>query len=204
MSKQEIDLYFTTNLKNLQRLAKGVAYLTNKKIDQDATISECYLYIIKNQSKITNKKELESFCVNWINQNIRWANSQLNKLELVNDNSEEMESPENEDEVMTFHLSKQTKERLEKIEDDEQELQLKIELEKWYDEKQSILAMYRSQQTDKIKQIIYDCYFIKNITKGTHLAKHLGINKDYGCKYVRELKQDIQTFYKQYKEKNNI
>lgn len=63
--------------------------------------------------------------------------------------------------------------------------------------------MYRDQEKDKIKQIIYECYFVKGITKGVDLAKHLGINKDYASKYIREMKSDIQEFHKNYLENNN-
>ena len=61
--------------------------------------------------------------------------------------------------------------------------------------------MYYQQETNKYKKIIYECYFHKGITKGVHLAKHLGINKDYGCSYIKQLKLDLFNYYLAYKDK---
>jgi DNA-binding transcriptional regulator LsrR (DeoR family) len=57
--------------------------------------------------------------------------------------------------------------------------------------------MYKEQETDKVKLIIFDLYYNRGITKGIDLAKHLGINKDYACKYIREMKQTIRNYEKQ-------
>jgi len=80
------------------------------------------------------------------------------------------------------------------IDDFEENIDSKLEIEFWYNDKKCLLQMYREQEQDKIKQIIFDCYFNKNITKGKDLAKHLNVNKDYSCKYIRELKSDIREF----------
>ena len=62
------------------------------------------------------------------------------------------------------------------------------------------LEAYRSQEPARVKQVIYDVYFKKGITKGTELGKHLNVNKDYACKYIRTMKQDINEFYKNWKQ----
>ena len=138
----------------------------------------------KYKDTIITEKQLEKLVVNFINQNIIWTQSKINKQEKVNDNIGEYFGNEVDEDV-------------------EISLQQKIEIEKWYNEKQCILEMYRDTEQDKIKQIVFDCYFKKGIIKGTALAKHIGINKDYACKYLREMKKDINDYYQQWLKDNN-
>ena len=197
MSKKEMDDYFVEILPMLEKIVKGVAYKNNKKIDTNAAINEAYLHMIRYS--ISTKKELEKLVVNFLNMNIQWTNSKLNKQERVGEHNDKLNAKNYYDDTLDSN-NKQD----EPIEDEmDVELETKILIEKWWDEKQCILQMYRDQEKDKIKQIIYDCYFIKGITKGVDLAKHLKINKDYSCKYIRNLKQDIQEFHKNYLENNN-
>lgn len=204
MSKQEIDDYFVEILPMLEKIVKGVAYKNNKKIDTYAAINEAYLHLSRYQ--VSNKKELEKLVVNFLNMNIQWTNSKLNKQERVGQHNDKLNARthyggtgERNEDTSTENF----KPKEEPTDEMDVELETKILIEKWWDEKQCILQMYRDQEKDKIKQIIYECYFVKGITKGVDLAKHLGINKDYGCKYIRILKQDIQEFHKNYLENNN-
>lgn len=182
MSKQELDAYFVTQLPMLTTIIKGVRYKTNKQyIDVDAAVSEAYLHCIQNLDKITKEKDLQKMMVNFVNKSILWHNSKLSKQSRLNDNGEYNADKADEIDI---------------------DLQQKIEIEKWYDEKQAILQMYRNQLHDKVKQIIFDCYFVKDIKKGVDLAKHLGVSKDSGCKYIREMKADIKAFNDNYKNNN--
>lgn len=201
MDKKDIDNYFVKMIPMFEKIVKGVSYKNNKKIDVYAAINEGYLHIIKNIDKISTPQQLERIAVNFLNMNIKWTNSQLNKQEMVNNNeffyNDEIDKEEPE------YPGKSITKTYNDTSDLDLELEQKIEIEKWYNEKKCILTLYRNQQQDKIKQVIFDCYFKKNITKGTALAKHLGINKDYGCLYIRELKKDINNYYIEWKKNNN-
>lgn len=205
MSKQEIDDYFVEILPMLEKIVKGVAYKNNKKIDTYAAINEAYLHLSRYQ--ISTKKELEKLVVNFLNMNIQWTNSKLNKQERVGQHNDKLNTKsfyggtgERNEDTSTENFKPNKEEPTDEM---DVELETKILIEKWWDEKQCILQMYRDQEKDKIKQIIYECYFVKGITKGVDLAKHLGINKDYASKYIREMKSDIQEFHKNYLENNN-
>jgi hypothetical protein len=184
MNKKQMDDYFVKLLPILEPIVKGVAYKQNKKLDTYAVINEAYLHMVKYQETITTEKQLEKLVINFINQNIIWTQSKINKQEKVNDNIGEYFGNEVDEDI-------------------EISLQQKIEIEKWYDTKQCILQMYRDTEQDKIKQIVFDCYFKKGITKGTALAKHIGINKDYACLYIRTMKKDINDYYQQWLKDNN-
>lgn len=183
MDKSAIDKKFVAFLPTLKPIVLGLAYKANKKLDADLVINEGYLHLIKNMGKLNDETEVEKMIVNFVKQNITWYNSSINKQERVNSITSDYTPVELSDE-------------------DDIDLDNKIEIEKWYNEKQAILATYRAQEKDKLKQIIFDCYFKKNITKGVHLAKHLKINKDYSCRYIREMKEDIQKFYEDYTKYN--
>jgi len=200
-----MDEYFVEILPMLEKIVKGVAYKNNKKIDTYVAINEGYIHMIKNKSNIKTKKDLEKLVVNFLNMNIIWTNSQINKQERVGEHNDKLNAKHfyggyDESDETTQHTNLNQEEQIDEI---DIELEQKIEIEKWWDEKKSILHLYRNQEDNKIKQVIFDCYFSKGITKGTELAKHLNINKDYGCKYIREMKLDINTYYKKWLTDNN-
>lgn len=165
----------------LETIAKGVNYKYNKSIDPQSVISECYIYVYSKLDKFSNEDELQRLMVNFINKNIIWNNSQLSKLE----NLKSVETPSWVENC---------------IEDtSEQDIEIKVELEKFYYDDLATIFLYRLQEKDKIKQIVFDCYFLKGLTKGVDLAKHLKINKDYSSKYIRQLKADLVEY-----KNNNI
>lgn len=199
MSKQEIDNYFTSIIPMLTKTAKGIIYKQNKGyLEADLVVNESYIHLMKNKDLINEYKDIEKIATQFIKMNIIWENSQINKLEKLNNNYQAT-TEEDEDDFS------QDRPRVKTIETEDNfdiELEQKIEIERWYNEKKCLLEIYRNQLTDKKKQIIYDCYFKKGITKGVALAKHLGINKDYSCKYIREMKEDIRLFAINYNNNN--
>lgn len=180
MTDKQINEFFVKNINMLEKIAKGIAYKQNKKyIHPTTAINEAYLYIFeKCRNKFENEDQLQRIVINYIKMMTIWNGS-----------------------VSFTHLEKtMTSDYIPDVIDDFYEnLDTKLEIEFWYNERKCLLQMYRSQEQDKVKQIIFDCYFTKGITKGTEMAKHLKINKDYACKYIRELKKDIREF----KDKNN-
>lgn len=188
MSKQEADNIFVEMLPFFERMAKGTAVKLNKNLETHLVTNEAYIHMVKHIETINTEKDLQKLVVNFIVKNIGWTNSQINKQErlsihnelILNDDEESDEIQDNSD----------------------LDLEQKIEIERWYTEKLSLLQMYRAQETDKVKQIIFDCYFNKGITKGIAMAKHLGINKNAGCQLVKQMKADIKEYAN--KNKNNI
>lgn len=189
MSKQEADTIFVEMLPFFERMATGTAIKLNKQLETHLVTNEAYLHMFKNLDSIQTEKDLQKLVVNFIVKNIGWTNSQINKQERLSIHDELIQDDENEESN--------------KLEDkSDLDLEQKIEIERWYTEKLALLQMYRQQETDKVKQIIFDCYFNKGITKGIAMAKHLGINKNAGCQLVKQMKQDIKEYAN--KNKNNI
>ena len=179
MSKEEIDIEFVKIIPMINKIALGLIYKKGKNhLDQDGVVNEAYLYLLQNKNKVKTQDEMQRLVINWIKQNIGWQNSQLNIKNKVN--------------TITEHF--QPEEEI----DDEFDIENKINIENWWNEKLSILEMYRQQEDDKIYQIIFDLYFIKGFTIGIKLAKELHISNCYGSMYIRNLHERIRIF-----EKNN-
>ena len=191
MNQKEINNYYRENNKLLTKVIKGILYKKNKKINIDIIINESYIHVYNNIDSINNEDELQRMILNFINKSIIWTNSKINKQERLR--SQTFHKSVNDFEFNEFDTNSF----------DQQDIELinKINIEKWYDDKQCLLQMYRQQETDKVKQIIFDCFFNKKITKGVDLASHLKVNKDYACKYIRTLKNDIKEFAQNEKNK---
>ncbi len=144
-------------------------------LDIDAVINETYLYILPYIDRFENDNQCERYIFNFINKNILWLNSKLNRQEGLNNITEGYDPPDI-------------------IDDIEENIKSKVEIELWYNKRKALLIQYRNQLTNKEKIIIYDCFFIKELQTGKALAQHLQINTDYALAYIREMKQDIIQF----------
>lgn len=185
ISDKDINDFYTNNIKMLEKIAAGVSYKKNRNINPSATISESYLYIYKIKDKINSIDDLQRYIIHWIKQMVgTWGNN--NKL--IND--------EGNKKIDVSYIPEVVDDFSDNIDD-------KIETEMWYNNVRCIMDMYKEQETNKIKLIIFDCYFNKGIIKGADMAKHLNINKNYACSYIKQLRTDIKEFYIKKKSKND-
>jgi len=187
MSKAELDLFFLSQMDKMKEIIpKTISKYKKFHLETDVVIAETYIHLINKIDLIHDESIAKSFLITFIQRNIMWEFSQINKKETVNNFTDDWQPNEQVDDIDDALLDK-------------------INIENWYNEKRAICELYRMQEKDKYKCIIYDCYFHKGLTKGVALAKHLRVNKDYGCSYVKQLKLDLFNFYLAYKDKpNNI
>lgn len=179
MSKQEIDTYFTNNLSQIYKCINGVKYKTNRfNLETDVVVSECYMHIIKNQSKLKTESQLQAMIFNWCSQNIRWTNSKINKEDKITDTKNQPAEVESERDII--------------------DLQKKEVIEEWYNSRMDILIQYRAQEKDKYSQIFFDCIFIKRIIKTKDLEAHIGIDQSGVAYYKKRLLKAIKTYLEQY------
>lgn len=213
-----MDDHFTQFIPTLEPIIKGIAYKKNKSIDTYAAISEAYIHMSRYIGLVKTTTQLEKIVVNWIKQNIGWTNSQLNKKEGVSQHDDLLHkktyfSADFEDSNFITHYH-----TIEEADSSEEDLEWEIELEKMRNNKLAFLEMYRnylregkefnidfpdSKMSNKEKLNIFKCYWDDNIIKGVDLAFHLGVNKDYGARYLREMKADLLHFYKTKVQDNN-
>jgi len=164
MNKEEIDTYFISKLEMFEKIAAGILYKQNKRINKDVVINEAYIHLSQVKA-IESPIQLEKIVVNFIKMNIGWYNSRINKQEKISNhndliNTNDMTYGDDGDKVIKIENSFATQ-----IVDEDSDIELlaKIEIEAWYDSKQAILFLYRQQEEDKIKQIIDSAIELSNI-----------------------------------------
>ena len=172
LTVDQINTHFVSLIPKLRLIAKGIAFKKNRTSEPDAIINEAYIYVIEKQDIITDTDFLERVIINWIKSMLTWTKTSIHAQEKLND---------------LIHVP-------DILDNSQEEIESKLDLELWYTNNLSVLDSYRAQEHNKVKSIIIECYFDKGITKGVDLAKHLKINKDSACKYIREMKADIRNY----------
>lgn len=79
MKKEEIDNGFVEIYGSISNYSIKALKHFRSRIELDVLLSETYIYIVKNQEKITTLPILESFCKNFIKNSIVWSNSEINR-----------------------------------------------------------------------------------------------------------------------------
>lgn len=199
LTQPQIDNYFTKNIHILQNIAKGINFKYNRGIEPDSIVTESYLHCLKNKHKVNNEQDLQRMSIKFIRDNLIWVQSSINKKEGKTTTVTKVDVDE-------FHYL---------LSDDEidHDFEHKLEIERWYNERKSILFLWRTfgitffykekPEDLKRREIIFDVFFNKNKQTGKDIAEHLGIKPYYGRMYKKELELDIKLFNDILKKNNN-
>jgi hypothetical protein len=69
----------------------------------------------------------------------------------------------------------------------------------------AIVELYRAKQTKLEKQVVWDIYFVEKQNTARKFGAYIGKSRHVGAQYIKELKEDLKSFYDDYfKDKNNI
>lgn len=173
MTKPHFDTYFISQIQKMHEvIPKLISKYKKFHLESDVVISETYLYMLDHIHNIDDDNNCQRYIFNFINKNILWNNSRLNRFESLNNITEGYTTPE-------------------EIDESEDNISFKIEIESWFNNRKALLTQYRQDLTNKEMIIIYDCYFVKGYQTGQTLGNHLNINKDYALRYIRQMKDDI-------------
>lgn len=186
MTKTTIDKEFTKRIPLFTRVIKGRKVKSLRlTIETDSVLADTYLHIVKNADSLESPNDLERMGNKFITSNLGWHNSDMNKENrlLQENNFISLESEYNNKEANN-------------IEDNEDGLNYKIDIEKRYNEMKGILELYYNQEPNQLLKVIFECYFEKNITSGAALARHLGVSVSYVLLLLRTMKANIQVFLK--------
>lgn len=166
VSIEQINDYYTKNNKKLIELTN--AYKNKYKqysIDTLTYINESYLHIHKLKDEITYK-QIESYIVTFIKNNIIWNDSPIKRKEVIKEKNELTD--------------------IEDLNEHNEEKELKL---------QAIEEVY-TNENDQIKKIIHEVYFTKNKTSCRLMADHFGIQKNQANELINQLKIDINEKFK--------
>jgi len=172
-----INKKFVSIIPMLETIVKGISYKRNKRIEPMVAINEAYIYIIENKHILVDEDFLQRVVIRYITNQIYWTTSTLNKLEGVN----------NLTDTSFFD-----------IEEEFSDIDSKVEIENWVNDRKCLLELYKEQETNKINLIVLNLYYNKGVTKGIDLAKVLNVNYPYACMYLREMKASVKKFTESY------
>ena len=185
--KKKIDKYYSDNyLELLQLAAKHVGY-HNRGYDPVDVVSHVYEYCVSKEVE-----DVAGVTYRMIMTTCYWNNSQLNREMLLK------QTP--------FEGTEDYEAR--PVEVDDCETLEKVRLEKWFNDRKSLLAMYRERiKVDKPKQIVLDKMIELKTTNSRRLGKHFGIHYLSAYAYIREIQEEIRDFEEEvnnYDSKNNL
>ena len=182
MTKSEIDKYVTHNYDWLIKIAKSHIYKNNRRFSAEELVTNLYEYLLKKKSNIPDK-EIEIYSSRFIVTQCAWNNSETNKETFLERHTqgkviEGASIPDKEN-----------------IDDDIQE---KIEIEKWYNTKQYLINSYRQTIEQKEEQIFFDVYFSK-LKRGEKvtvraIAKHFKISSTPTYHLIKQMHFNLKTF----------
>jgi hypothetical protein len=185
--KERIDRYFTESYSELIDLAtKHISY-HNRGYDPVDVVSHVYEYCVSKEVE-----DVAGTCYRMIMTSCYWNNSALNRELLLKQTP--FEGTEDFD--------------AKPIEVDDCETLEKIRLEKWFNDRKALLALYRERiKVDKPKQIVLDKMIEFKTTNSRRLGKHFGIHYLSAYAYIREIQEEIRDFEEElnnYDLKNNL
>lgn len=186
VTKNQIDLYFTKNYSNINALAKNIINQYNRNYESESLLNNGYIYLTSKMDEIPGIEDIQKWLITYIKNEIRWTNSQIGKEESIK-------------------YSEELTEKYDNIDEDD-DIDDKVAAEMRYNEQKTILHQYRHEYLDdKLKQIIFDVYFIKGHSSSRKMAAHFGHRSHKNSwELIRDMKLDINYFIENvYNKENN-
>lgn len=177
VNKEAIDTYFTCNYNQiLTAIGKTKSkYNTMANWEPDELLTDTYQHLLDNIDKIADEKQIEAFTMRYMSNQIKWANSKINRL--------------HRQEKITYEQTIKTQ-----IIDDDSDLMSKIKIEQDFNEKRGILFNFYKQLPSKQEKILFEVIFIKGIKTVKALSLHFNINKNYVQTMKKKLFDDLKQY----------
>ena len=176
--KKKIDKYFTENYDLLTEAAQRNVEYYKRAYDFADVISYAYEYCLKKSDSL-DLDNIDNIVHRVIITSCYWEDSPLNREMLLKQTPFEG--------TADFEVKP--------VEKEGSDLNDKILLEKWFNNKQSILAMYRERiKVDKPKLIVLDKMIEFKTTNSRRLGKHFGIHHLSAWAYIKEIQEEIRDF----------
>jgi len=185
VTKRQLDNYFNNNYYDILKLTQNIINKLKKKYEPETLLANGYIYLKNKQSDIPEEEDIQRWLITYIKNEIKWTNSQISKEEKIKDNIE----------INDYHQ-----------ENDDSDIQDKIDYELRYNKEKDILNQYRNDYLkDKQRQIIFDIYFLKGHSSSRKMGRHFNIHYVSAWKLINEMKEDIYYFINNvYNNNNNI
>lgn len=182
--KKKIDLYYSENYDYLMELAASAIKARNRSYDAGDLVNYSY----ERALEICTYGDIADCVCNIILKDCYWTNSYINREILLKqtpfENTEDYEAKP----VDTF---------CDEIED-------KVMLEKWFNDKQAMLELYRIRiKNDRPKQIVLETMLKLRTRSARKLAEHFGIHYISAYHYVRDIVNEVREFEEEVNKYDN-
>jgi hypothetical protein len=178
--KQQLDSYISKNYDEVLRYTKHFLDILKipTSIDAAAVINNAYLHCSKIITLEITESKAKSYLLNTIKQDLIWTQGSRSKKDDVYKSQEY---------------------KIDCI-DDSTDLEHKITMEEKYNFKKAMIEIYRTEQSDRIKKIIFEAYYDKGYSTQTALAKYFKINNTSAYFLIKEIKENINQIKHKYEE----
>lgn len=178
--KEHLDKYLTTNYEEVLKYTKHFLELLKipTSIDADAVINNAYLHCAELNVQDMTEDKAKSYLLNSIKCDLIWTQGSKSKKQ---------------------DLYRSQEYTLDVI-DDQTDIEHKISIEDRYNFKKAIIEIYRREQKDRIKKIVFEAYYDKGHSTQTALAKYFNINSTSAYFLIKEIKENINQIQYRYEE----
>lgn len=172
--KSKIDTYFTDNYDYLIELATGAIQNRNRTYDASELVSYAY-----ERALLSCGSNIPDCVCHIILKDCYWNNSYINREIMLN------QTP--------FERTQDVEAKPTEV--DDCETLEKIKLEKWFNDKKAIIALYRERiKANKPKQIVLDKCLELKTTNSRTIGNHFNIHYLSAYAYIREIQEEIRLF----------
>lgn len=178
--KEHLDRYLSHNYLEVLKYTRHFLDVLNipTSIDADAVINNAYLHCAGLNTQDMTEDKAKSYLLNTIKCDLIWTQgSKTKKQDLYRSQEYTMD-----------------------VIDDPTDLEHKIEIEDRYNFKKALVEIYRTEQKDRIKKIVFEAYYDKGHSTQTALAKYFNINSTSAYFLIKEIKENINQIQYRYEE----
>lgn len=178
--KQYLDEYISKNYAEVLRYTKHFLKILSIpcSVDADAVINNAYLHCIDITVDDPTIDKAKSYLLNTIKYELIWTQgSKTKKQDIYNSQ---------------LYVGD--------VVEDLSDIEYKIKMEDKYNYKKAMVEIYRKEQTDRIKRIVFEAYYDKGYSTQTALAKYFNINNTSAYFLIKEIKKNINEIQYRYEE----
>ena len=178
--KEHLDRYLITNYEEVLKYTRHFLEVLKipASIDADAVINNAYLHCAELNVQDMTEDKAKSYLLNTIKCDLIWTQGSKSKKQDLYRSQE-------------YTLD---------IIDDQTDIEHKISIEDRYNFKKAIIEIYRREQKDRIKKIVFEAYYDKGHSTQTALAKYFNINSTSAYFLIKEIKENINSIQYRYEE----
>jgi hypothetical protein len=166
-----LDNYIAAHYKEIRKYTNYFLVRMKATISADAVINNSFIYLCNIDIEVNDIGKVKAYLLNTIKMQILWSTSLTNRQERVT--ATDSAAPAAMDADTDLY---------DKIRDDMQ-----------YQNNMAVIETYRGRITDRIKLIVFQCYFDKGYSTARAMAEYFRIPVTSAHYWIQEIKTDLKN-----------